>query len=108
MKITKENINVLPKNERDVISSYLDDLNVLNNKTNAQLYIDWQDYHDEYSPERTDPCPDYYGCYQLMTENVNLYKQRLTYSDCTLSGKLPLDVFEDVLFSIGTFIDFYC
>ena len=24
--------------------------------------------NNEYSPERTDPCPDFYGCYRLKSE----------------------------------------
>ena len=88
MKITKDTLNQLPKKESNIIESLL------------------EDYHDTYSPERVDPCPDYYGCYTLMTENEELYKQKFGYVDCTLSEKLPLNDFESVFFAIIEFIDF--
>ena len=107
MKITKDTLNQLPKKESNIVESFLEDLEMANEKViNAKLYIDWQDYHDTYSPERVDPCPDYYGCYTLMTENEELYKQKFGYVDCTLSEKLPLNDFESVFFAIIEFIDF--
>ena len=49
------------------------------------IFIDWQDYHNEYSPERTDPCPDYYGYYRLKTNNGDLIGLEMnvdTLDDC--------------------------
>lgn len=75
MKITKDNLKdiFIIKNTKDITLLYalLDDINEINDKltSDKQLYIDIQDYHDEYSPERTDPCPDYYGYYSIRTEN---------------------------------------
>ena len=74
MKITKDNLKdiFIIKNTKDITLLYalLDDINEINDKltSDKQLYIDIQDYHDEYSPERTDPCPDYYGYYRLYCE----------------------------------------
>ena len=74
MKITKDNLKdiFIIKNIKDVKLLYalLDDINEINDKltSDKQLYIDIQDYHDEYSPERTDPCPDYYGYYTIRSE----------------------------------------
>ena len=74
MKITKDNLKdiFIIKNTKDVTLLYalLDDINEINDKltTDKHLYIDIQDYHDEYSPERTDPCPDYYGYYTIRSE----------------------------------------
>lgn len=65
MKITKENYKIVPKEERKILVSLLDDLDYMNQKSKSELFIDWQDYHDEYSSERTDPCPDYYGMYTI-------------------------------------------
>ena len=66
MKVTNDNIKTLPISAREqgLLESILMDLEDIN-KIDPSLYIDWQDYHDEYSPERTDPCPDYYGYYRI-------------------------------------------
>lgn len=69
MKVTKENLEKLPESERLLMSSLLDDIEEINTTISGsgkELYIDRQDYHDEYSPERTDPCPDYYGYYRII------------------------------------------
>ena len=42
--------------------------NSLEKKGYDKIYIEYQDYHNEYSPERTDPCPDYYGTYKIYSE----------------------------------------
>lgn len=65
MKITKENLDKLPIIERPLVEALLNDLETINSLGTKKLYIDWQDWHNEYSPERTDPCPDYYGYYTL-------------------------------------------
>lgn len=72
MKLTVENVINLPISEKDKLLIYalLSDLKELNQASNkSPLYIDWQDFHTEYSPEWTDPCPDYYGYYTLRFEN---------------------------------------
>lgn|GEM_PF-5405652 len=67
MRLTRENYkDVIPKDEQVLLNSLFDDLDDINKYHNDnKLYIDWQDYHDEYSCERTDPCPDFYGYYRL-------------------------------------------
>lgn len=54
---------------RDILQSLLDDLQTINNNISNKIYIDKQDYHNEYSCERVEPCPDYYGLYSLRIEN---------------------------------------
>lgn len=78
MKITIDNLEEAKKINDKINISYLEslyiDLMELNNELENQnlnhkkLYIDIQDYHNEYSPERTDPCPDYYGMFSLRFE----------------------------------------
>lgn len=74
MKVNFENIYHLPieKEEKILLTSLLLDLKELNDKllevSVNSLYIDFQDFHNEYSPERIDPCPDYYGYYTLRYE----------------------------------------
>lgn len=70
MRLTEGNFrNIIPVEEQLLFDSLLDDLDDINKYTEDILYVDWQDYHDEYSCERTDPCPDYYGYYTLRFEN---------------------------------------
>lgn len=68
MKITKENYKVVPENEQSILLSLLDDLDDINGSSlySNNLYIIWIKEHTDWSPERTDPCPDYYGYYRLM------------------------------------------
>lgn len=46
----------------------LDNIIENNIDINKCLSLYYQDWHDEYSPERTDPCPDYYGTYSLLNK----------------------------------------
>lgn len=75
MKITKENYKIVPEKEHRILKAILDDLDFINKSKLylKNLYIEWQDYHDEWSPERTDPCPDYYGYYSLCFEDTNQF-----------------------------------
>ena len=69
MKIINDNYkSVVPVEEQDLLSALLNDLKDINQYEEDKLYIDWQDYHDSYSPERTDPCPDFYGYYTIRFE----------------------------------------
>ena len=76
MKIELTNYKNLGLNEQEtnLLGALLIDLMEINQNLEdaghgyRKLYIDYQDYHDEYSPERTEPCPDYYGYYRLYCE----------------------------------------
>lgn len=70
MKIDFNNYKkIIPEKEQEKVLALLFDLEDINNVSSPQnLYIDWQDFHNEYFPERTDPCPDYYGYYTLRDE----------------------------------------
>ena len=70
MQITKENLNLIPKEERNFVEDTLDyELEEINSFNKGIFTLHWQDYHDEYSPERTDPCPDFYGMYYIRKNN---------------------------------------
>ena len=97
-----EKISQLPKTEQSILTSLFKDLIEINNKLNShrnsyiRFDIDWQDYHDEYSPERVDPCPDYYGMYRLWQGNK------------TLGIEMDLEVLDYVLAVLnGIFVDDY-
>ena len=64
IKITKITLKVLPTQEQGLVESLLDELDYINKCSDFQkLDLYWEDEHTEYSVERTDPCPDYYGSY---------------------------------------------
>lgn len=70
MQVTKENLNLLPEKERDYVKNLLNyNLEEINSFHKGVFTLHWQDYHDEYSPERTDPCPDFYGMYYIRKNN---------------------------------------
>ena len=54
--------------ERTLLNALLKDIDEINQYSEKSIYIDWQSYHNTYSPELTDPCPDYYGYYSLRFE----------------------------------------
>lgn len=89
MKITKENYKIVPESEHQILKALLDNLDVINTSRlySSNLYIDWQHYHNEWSPERTDPCPDYYGYYRLYFED----------SDYFIGGEMSLDELDSAL-----------
>ena len=37
------------------------------------ISIYWENEHTEYSPERTDPCPDNYGFFYIIMNGINHY-----------------------------------
>lgn len=111
MKITQENIKnikyIYDWNSLDRAKNYLESLlidlvelnNELDNKGESykKLYIDYEDKHTEYSPERTDPCPDYYGQFRLRFEN----KPSETVGDI-----MTLEELDTVLCALVNFIQF--
>lgn len=104
MKVTLKNINNLDisTNERILLSSLLIDLNDLNQLLEdkgqgyRKLFIDWQEYHNEYSPERTDPCPDYYGYYRL-------YSEKDPYNN--IGSEMTIDDLDNALLILIEFIE---
>lgn len=92
MKITEENYTVVPEKEQITLKELLTDLEFINNNSINKLFINWIDCHTEYNPERTDPCPDYYGMYELRLEDdpresigVEMTLDELDMVICTLS-----------------------
>ena len=100
MKVIEETISELPIKDQRLVKALLRDIEEINQnlppKTN-EIYLEWQDYHDEYSPERTDPCPDYYGMYTvrrigtLDILGVEMDLQTLDIAICLLNNFLVYD-----------------
>lgn len=92
-------LDVLPEEERDLINSLLDEIREINKAVNNHrnyfydLDIDWQDYHNEYSPERVDPCPDYYGYYSLIEGKK------------VIGDKMTIEELDNAIFIIKEFIE---
>jgi len=111
MKVTKENIkdikyfayiNRTIEHCQNLLNALLDDISELNNvmkdrgELHRQIYIDYENEHTEYSPERIDPCPDYYGTFTLRFEK-NPYENIGTVMD--------LDELDTVLCALINFED---
>ena len=104
MKLTIENYKqYVPQEDQNLISGILCGLLELNtelendNKSYKKLYIDYITEHTEYSPERTDPCPDYYGMYRLVFEK-NPYE--------TVGVEMTIDELDTVMCALINFIEF--
>lgn len=85
MKVTINNVDDIKfiydfknrslQDSKNLLISLLIDIAGLNalldndNKSDKQIFIDYENKHTEYSPERVDPCPDYYGTFTLRFEN---------------------------------------
>lgn len=84
MKITIDNYKEVPSSDYLLLKALLDDVEEINNhcQPEKEIYIDWQDYHNEYSPERVDPCPDYYGYYSIRwMKNDDMVSHFMTLSE---------------------------
>jgi hypothetical protein len=98
MRVTYENIKTLPINDKEkgllrAILLDVDDINKMNIK--PPIYIDWQDFHNEYSPEWTDPCPDYYGCYTLKSEALE---------GEIIGIEMTIDMLDDALCTLSNYV----
>ena len=99
MIVTENNIKDIPisDKDKDLLKALLLDLEEINHNLPLKTYdisIDWIDKHAEYSPERVDPCPDYYGMYRLWQGNKTLgIEMDLEVLDYVLA--VLNDIFED-------------
>lgn len=87
MKVTEETLSLLPEKEQGLAEALLKDIDEINqNYESSSIYLDWQDYHNEYSPERVDPCPDYYGMYTIRRERTKeMLGTEMTINDMDIS-----------------------
>ena len=93
----------VPKKDWQLMHGLLIDLEELNqelinnNEEYRQLYIDIQIEHNEYSVERTDPCPDYYGFYTLRFKK-NEYE--------TVGNEMTIEELDNALLILINFQEF--
>ncbi len=111
MKVTIDNVKNIKyiydfyniENGQNLLKSLLIDLAELNNMLienhleYKQLYIDYIDEHTEYSPERTDPCPDFYGMFTLRFESNQHEK---------VGDIVTLNELDNIIFSLVNFVEF--
>ena len=111
MKVTLNNINDIKyiydyHNQeigKSILRSLMIDLKELNemlidkNQSNKQIYIDYENKHTEYSPERTDPCPDYYGMFSIRFEK-NPYEK--------IGDMMTLNELDNAICLLSNFIEF--
>ena len=104
MKITIDNYKkIIPKENQSLMLGLLIDLEELNTELDdiqesyRKLYIDYITEHTEYSPERTDPCPDYYGMYKLVFEK-NPYE--------SVGTEMTIEELDSALCILINFIEF--
>ena len=104
MKITIDNFkDIIPNKDQSLCEGLLIDLAELNqllddnDEAYRQLYIDYNTEHTEYSPERIDPCPDYYGMFALRFEK-NPYE--------TVGDYMTINELDNALFLLINFTEF--
>lgn len=95
MKVTKETLAKLPEKEQSLIKSLLIDLQEINDsKLKPAIYIDWCNEHTEWSSERTEPCPDYYGTYTI----------RNSYNNELIGVEMDLNTLDIVLCALNNYV----
>lgn len=111
MKVTKETIKDIKyvmgyhdiRIAHNILESLLIDITELNqvlddrHESYRKIYIDYEDKHTEYSPERTDPCPDYYGLFTLRFEK-NHYE--------TIGDVMTLNELDTTICALVNFTEF--
>lgn len=103
MKLTDENYkDYVPKKDQELFGSLLIDLSTLNSilvdqgEAYRKLYFDIETNHTPYSPERTDPCPDYYGMYTIRFEK-NKYE--------TVGDYMTINELDNAMLIISNFVE---
>lgn len=110
MKVTIDNIKNIKyidgyaldygKRHLKAILKDVDELNDLlkdKGESYRQIYINYEDEHTKYSPERVDPCPDYYGMFTLRFEK-NQYE--------TIGEVMSLDELDNAICILINFTEF--
>ena len=82
-----------------LLISLLDDLEIINSQHNTNIELHQVDKHTEWSPERTDPCPDYYGMYYLYIPETKETIGDYMYIDDLNETMYILSEFSDYLYN---------
>lgn len=131
MIVTKENIDKIEISEKDkkLLLSLLEDVDEFNELIGypedndnefiimerlPRIWISWQDYHDECSPESLES-PDYYGCFRICISPVDViekkYQEKVDVNFISISSELTLNELDTNLCSLVGYLtetrDFY-
>lgn len=82
-----------------LLRSLLDDLEIINSQHNTNIELHQVDKHTEWSPERVDPCPDYYGMYYLYIPETKETIGDYMYIDDLNETMYILSEFSDYLYN---------
>lgn len=82
-----------------LLKSLLDDLEIINSQHNTNIELHQVDKHTEWSSERTDPCPDYYGMYYLYIPETKETIGDYMYIDDLNETMYILSEFSDYLYN---------
>ena len=83
---------------RSLLISLINDLHNINcllKDKNICLSIIYEDQHTTYSPERVDPCPDFYGCFSIVN----------TYNNERIGDVMTLYELDNTLYLLYDFIE---
>lgn len=100
MKVTRENIEELPVSihQKRLLRALLSDIDEINEtKLTEPIYINWIDEHTDYSPERIDPCPDFYGLYTLKREDI---------PSETIGVEMDIDTLDVVICALNNYVTY--
>lgn len=104
MKVTIENFEgMIPIKDQPLCKALLYDLEELNqlledkDEEYRKLYIDYELNHTKYSPERVDPCPDFYGLFSLRFEK-NPYEK--------VGDYMTIDELDSIMCALINFTEF--
>ena len=104
MKLTIDNYKgVVPYKDCPLCEALLIDLAELNqlledkDEDYRKLYIDFENEHTQYSPERVDPCPDFYGLFSLRFEK-NPYE--------TVGDYMTIEELDSIMYALINFTEF--
>ncbi|MBP5723367.1 MAG: hypothetical protein J6X18_07320 [Bacteroidales bacterium] len=105
MRVTRENLECIKyyagskrsiDSYAELLLSLLDELGDINRDRYNKVYIEYIGEHTSYNPERTDPCPDYYGCFLLRWEDEPFE---------TVGTEMTLEELDIVLCALSDFLE---
>ena len=70
--VANEDVPTLLESLLDEVFEINNMLTVIHGNKANLISIAWENEHSEYSPERVDPCPDYYGFFYIIRDNTSV------------------------------------
>ena len=70
--VANEDVPTLLESLLDEVFEINNMLTVIHGNKANLISIAWENEHTEYSPERVEPCPDYYGFFYIIRDNTSI------------------------------------